>query len=119
MVCRAAVLSLSSSWLTFTATLSLLILIAGGAAFSFPLPQDNPHLVVYEGTDGPGAGKHIVLIAGDHEYRSEEILPAMARILAKNLASRPVSSSLSTMRASSSPGAPTSPASMRLTPLTC
>ena len=85
MVCRAAVLSLSSSRSAFTATLSLLILIAGGAAFSFPLPQDNPHLVVYEGTDGPGAGKHIVLIAGDHEYRSEEILPAMARILAKNL----------------------------------
>ena len=45
----------------------------------------NPHLVVYEGTEGPGADKHIVLIAGDHEYRSEEILPAMARILAKNL----------------------------------
>ncbi len=44
----------------------------------------NPHLVVYESTEGPGAGKHIVLIAGDHEYRSEEILPAMARILAKN-----------------------------------
>ncbi len=47
--------------------------------------QDNPHLVVYEGTEGPGVGKHIVLIAGDHEYRSEEILPAMGRILARNL----------------------------------
>jgi hypothetical protein len=46
-------------------------------------PQDNPHLVVYEGSSGPGAGKHVVLIAGDHEYRSEEILPAMARILAR------------------------------------
>ena len=43
----------------------------------------NPHLVTYEGTDGPGVGKHIVMLAGDHEYRSEEILPAMARILAK------------------------------------
>ena len=47
-------------------------------------PQDNPHRVVYEGTDGPGAGKHVVLIAGDHEYRSEEILPALGRILARN-----------------------------------
>ncbi len=45
--------------------------------------QDVPHRVVYEGTDGPGVGKHIVMIAGDHEYRSEEILPAMARILAR------------------------------------
>ncbi|MEZ6141725.1 MAG: ThuA domain-containing protein [Zavarzinella sp.] len=40
--------------------------------------------VVYEGTDGPGHGKHIVFLAGDHEYRSEETLPALARILAKH-----------------------------------
>ncbi len=40
--------------------------------------------VVYEGTSGPGVGKHIVLLAGDHEYRSEETLPALARILAKH-----------------------------------
>ena len=36
------------------------------------------------GPRGPGAGKHIVLLAGDHEYRSEESLPALARILAKH-----------------------------------
>ncbi len=29
-------------------------------------------------------GKHVVLIAGDHEYRSEEILPAMGRLLSGN-----------------------------------
>ena len=40
--------------------------------------------VVYEGTEGPGKGKHIVLLAGDHEYRSEETVPALARILAKH-----------------------------------
>jgi type 1 glutamine amidotransferase len=44
----------------------------------------NPHLVVYQGDKGPGAGKHIVLLAGDHEYRSEESLPALARILARH-----------------------------------
>lgn len=43
---------------------------------------DGP--LVYQGTDGPGAGKHIVFLAGDHEYRSEEALPALARILAKH-----------------------------------
>ena len=48
-------------------------------------PDYSPYRVVYEGTEGPGAGKHIVLIAGEHEYRSEELLPAMGRILAKNL----------------------------------
>ncbi|MGL5093961.1 MAG: ThuA domain-containing protein, partial [Planctomycetia bacterium] len=42
---------------------------------------DDP--LVYEGTTGPGVGKHLVFLAGDHEYRSEESLPAMARILAK------------------------------------
>ncbi|MHC5211891.1 MAG: ThuA domain-containing protein [Planctomycetota bacterium] len=30
----------------------------------------------------PGRGKHIVLVAGDEEYRSEEALPMLARILA-------------------------------------
>jgi len=44
----------------------------------------NPHLVTYEGTTGPGVGRHIVFIAGDHEYRSEETLPALARILARH-----------------------------------
>ena len=44
----------------------------------------NPHLVVYQGDSGPGRGKHIVFLAGDHEYRSEETLPALARILARH-----------------------------------
>ena len=38
--------------------------------------------VVYEGGQGPGKGKHIVLIAGDEEYRSEEALPMLGKILA-------------------------------------
>lgn len=40
--------------------------------------------LVYEGTAGPGKGKHIVFLSGDHEYRSEETLPALARVLAKH-----------------------------------
>jgi len=40
--------------------------------------------LVYSGDQGPGKGKHIVFLAGDHEYRSEESLPALARILAKH-----------------------------------
>lgn len=38
--------------------------------------------VEYEGRDGPGRGKQIVLIAGDEEYRSEEGLPMLGKILA-------------------------------------
>ncbi len=44
----------------------------------------GPNGVSWEGDAGPGKGKHIVFIAGDHEYRGEETLPALARILAKN-----------------------------------
>jgi len=44
--------------------------------------------LVYEGDEGPGKGKHIVFIANDHEYRSEQTCPAMAKILAKRLGFR-------------------------------
>lgn len=37
--------------------------------------------VVYAGGEGPGAGKHVVLLAGDEEYRSEEAMPMLAQIL--------------------------------------
>src|SRR4051812_29991879 len=40
--------------------------------------------VVYEGGQGPGKGKHIVLVSGDEEYRSEEGLPQLGKILAKH-----------------------------------
>jgi hypothetical protein len=39
--------------------------------------------VVYEGKSGPGHGKHIVLLSGDEEYRSEEGLPMLAKVLAE------------------------------------
>jgi len=38
--------------------------------------------VVYEGKPGPGVGKHIVFVTGDEEYRSEESMPVLAKILA-------------------------------------
>jgi len=44
------------------------------------LAQQSP--IEYPGGIGPGRGKHIVLIAGDQEYRSEESIPALAQILA-------------------------------------
>ena len=37
--------------------------------------------VVYEGKEGPGKGKHVVLVSGDEEYRSEEALPQLGKIL--------------------------------------
>jgi type 1 glutamine amidotransferase len=43
----------------------------------------DPWLVV-EGGDGPGKGKRVVLVSGDEEYRSEEALTQLAKILAKH-----------------------------------
>jgi Trehalose utilisation len=43
---------------------------------------DDPWLTIKAG-DGPGKGKHVVLVSGDEEYRSEEALPQLAKILAK------------------------------------
>lgn len=53
------------------------LLFAGVAAAADPW-------VVYEGFDGSGKGKHIVLVSGDEEYRSEEALPQLGKILAKH-----------------------------------
>ena len=44
------------------------------------LPAED-QWVVYDGHDGPGKGKHIVLVSGDDEYRSEEALPMLGKIL--------------------------------------
>ena len=44
--------------------------------------QTEDPWVVYDGFDGPGKGKHIVFVTGDEEYRSEESMPQMAKILA-------------------------------------
>ena len=37
----------------------------------------------YPPKPGPGQGKHVVLIAGDEEYRSEEGLPMLGKILSQ------------------------------------
>lgn len=39
--------------------------------------------ITFEGKNGPGKGKYIVLISGDEEYRSEESMPMLAKILAE------------------------------------
>jgi type 1 glutamine amidotransferase len=42
---------------------------------------DDPW-VVFEGKEGLGKGKHIVFVTGDEEYRSEDSMPQLAKILA-------------------------------------
>ena len=63
----------SSSALRFVASLVVGLSTAGQAA----------QWVTYEPKPGPGAGKHIVLMSGDEEYRSEEGLPQLGKILSQ------------------------------------
>ncbi len=59
-------------------TAASLLLFPQAALFA-----DDANSVHYPGIDGPGKGKHVVLIAGDEEYRSEDSLPMLGKILAQ------------------------------------
>src|SRR6516162_7203064 len=50
--------------------------VASGAAAA------DKKWLVFDGGDGLGKGKQVVLVSGDEEYRSEEGLPQLAKILA-------------------------------------
>ena len=54
------------------------------AVFTTSALADDKLWVTYNGVTGPGKGKHIVFLAGDEEYRSEEALPQMAKILSQH-----------------------------------
>jgi hypothetical protein len=59
-------------------TLAALALISLGLSSA----RANEHVLSFEGKEGPGKGKHVVLLSGDEEYRSEECLPMLGRLLA-------------------------------------
>ena len=46
--------------------------------------QAGEQWISFEGSGGPGNGQHIVLVSGDDEYRSEEALPMLAKILSEH-----------------------------------
>ena len=63
--------------------MKLLPSLALAAAFTLTQPAHSADGVTYEGKAGPGKGKHIVLLAGDEEYRSEEAMPQLGKILSQ------------------------------------
>ena len=70
----------------FTSALALMLIMLTTAATE-ALAADNvtihaDHLIFHP--QGEANGKHIVLIAGDEEYRSEEAMPMMAEVLARH-----------------------------------
>ena len=66
-----------------SAIAGLLALLTGCASSPppHPVPADARWLT-YAGGDGPGRGKHIVLVAAEQEYRSEQSMPMLAKVLA-------------------------------------
>jgi hypothetical protein len=58
------------------------VLIFGCAMFDSPATAAQ-QWITFDGQSGPGLGKRIVLISGDEEYRSEEGLPQLAKILSR------------------------------------
>jgi Trehalose utilisation len=61
----------------------LLTFLVCTQALAHPVPE-GPNWLIYPGGEGPGKGKHIVLITADQEYRSEQSMPMMAKILSKH-----------------------------------
>src|SRR5438093_8700975 len=61
-------------------TRTLIALIAGGLALSTVASDTS---VSYPAKSGPGRGRHVVFLTGDEEYRSEEGLPMLAKILSQ------------------------------------
>jgi hypothetical protein len=63
---------------------NVLLIKLGCVMLTALMPGDAPgkDFAEFQGGHGPGQGKHIVFLSGDEEYRSEEALPMLARILA-------------------------------------
>jgi type 1 glutamine amidotransferase len=70
-------------WFWVVAAIALLPATAALAADPPAVSLSNPW-ITFEGKEGPGKGKSIVFVSGDEEYRSEEGLPMLAKILAKH-----------------------------------
>ena len=63
----------------FAAALPVLLLLG----CQTPMATGPKDWVDYKSKSGPGKGRHIVLLSGDEEYRSEEGLPQLAKILSQ------------------------------------
>ncbi len=68
--------------MTTSKTCLLTLIVAMLASQPHYLLASDARWITFEGGQGPGQGKHIVFVTGDEEYRSEESMPMLAKILA-------------------------------------
>ena len=64
--------------MTFRVVTTLLL-----AWLLLPQTAGDATSITYPAGKGAGQGRHVVLLAGDEEYRSEEALPMLAKILSQ------------------------------------
>ncbi len=65
-------------------SLRISVLLSGlVATASLALSAPAEAMLLFEGREGPGQGRKIVLISGDEEYRSEEALPMLGKALSQ------------------------------------
>ena len=82
--CRCGTVAMPQESPGYRALLPRLAWAAAAVAMLFVCPimtQAKDPWVVYHGQQGPGKGSHIVLVSGDEEYRSEEGLPQLGKVL--------------------------------------
>ena len=70
--------------IAFQSVKCLIISCIAATALSARTAWADDEWIVLQGGEGPGKGKHIVLVSGDEEYRSEEALPQLAKILSNH-----------------------------------
>ncbi len=73
----------ASTRYTINMNLKSIFIAAGLCGSSVWADKPLDHLV-FEPKGGPEKGKHVVLLAGDEEYRSEETMPMLAELLANH-----------------------------------
>ena len=59
-----------------------IVMLVTVAALASDRAAADERWIQFAGGPGPGQGKHIVFVTGDEEYRSEESMPLLAKILA-------------------------------------
>ena len=64
--------------------ISVAITLEAVAASPKPDDSKNGLWLNYSGAKGQGKGRHIILIAADQEYRSEQSMPMLAKVLSKH-----------------------------------
>jgi hypothetical protein len=75
--------SLIPLFLSFSTFLGFFFSSLSGEPNSSSKTASDPYILHLEGKDGPGNGKTVVLVSGDEEYRTEESMPMLAKILAE------------------------------------